>query len=313
MHTRRVISISINECINIFEHELEIRGKSIEDINLLIKEALYRSGLFRIFEDRIEFRHLLLQEFFAGRGIPSSEIIPALIKNQWWQRAIIFYFGENPGDSKSLELIAETVTTINPQERFQSAVTVGLSIQACYLVEMVRKIELLKWVLEKLSVSKTELLPQNLGKIQKYPLTKFALYYLFGRDAVAVDVLEIEDNVPRIIQELHSKEKSEEEKEAIVFWVMVGLIERGDLERAEEMIDSFDPKDVRLLLGLHLGCFFVENLKISTKGQRDTAKRICNKISPRIGRLRSQLLDELKSELLEIRRDKVKAIDVKSA
>jgi len=102
---------------------------------LLIKEALYRSGLFRIFEDRIEFRHLLLQEFFAGRGIASSEIIPTLIKDQWWQRAIIFYFGENPGDSKSLELIAETVTTINPQERFQSAVTVGLSIQACYLYE----------------------------------------------------------------------------------------------------------------------------------------------------------------------------------
>jgi len=305
MHTGKIISISINECINIFKHELEIRGKTIEDINSLIKEILYRSGLFRIFEHRIEFRHLLLQEFFAGRGIPSPAIIPTLIKDQWWQRAIIFYFGENPGDNKSLELTAQTVATINPQERFQSAVTVGLSTQACYLVEMVKKIELLKWVLERLSASKTELLPQDLRKTQEHPLTKFVLYYLFGRDAVAVDVLETEGNVSRIIQELHSKEKSEEEKEAIVFWVMVGLIERGDLEKAERMIESFDPRDVRLLLALHLGCFFVENLRISTKDQRDTAKRICNKISPRIGRLRSQLLDELTSELLEIRRDKV--------
>jgi len=38
----------------------------------------------------------------------------------------------------------------------------------------------------------------------------------FGRDAVVVDVLESEGNVSRIIQKLHSKEKSEEEKEAIV-------------------------------------------------------------------------------------------------
>ena len=94
---------------------------------------------------------------------------------------------------------------------------------------------------------------------------------------------------------------------------MVGLIERGDLESPKRMINSFNPKDIRLLLALHLGCFFVEKLRISTRDQRDTARRICNKISPKISRLRSQLLDEFTSELLEIRRDKVKAIDAKSA
>jgi len=94
---------------------------------------------------------------------------------------------------------------------------------------------------------------------------------------------------------------------------MVGLIERGDLESAKRMINSFNPKDIRLLLALHLGYFFVEKLRISTRDQRDTARRICNKISPKISRLRSQLLDEFTSELLEIRRDKVKAIDAKSA
>lgn len=311
MHTRRIVSIPIKDCIEIFKHELEIRGKTTEDINLLINETLYRSGLFRIFEDRIEFRHLLLQEFFAGRGIPSREIIPTLIKAQWWQRAIIFYFGENAGDSKSLELVVETITTINPQERFQVAVTIGLSIQACYLVEMVKKIDLLKWVLEKLSASKAELLPENLGKIQEYPLTKFILYYLFGRDAVAVDVLEDENNVSQVIRDLHSKEKSEIEKETIVFWTIVGLIERGKLEEAEKMINNFTPKDTRLFLALHLGCFFVENLRISTIDQKDTARRICEKISPKVYKLRSQLLDEFKSELLEIRKDEVKAIDTK--
>jgi len=308
MHSKGTVSLSINECIEIFKHELEIRGQKAEDIESLVNEILYRSGLFRILEDKIEFRHLLLQEFFAGRGISSADLIPMLIKDQWWQRAIIFYFGENPADSKSLENIIDNISTTTPQEKFQVAVTVGLSMQACYLVEMTKKIDLLKWVLEKLSIAKKDLLSAEVGQIRKYPLTSFILYYLFGRDAVAVDVLENENNVLRIIEDLRSKNKDKEEEEATIFWLIVGLIERGNLKGAEQLIESFTPKDIRLLLALHLGCFYVENLRIATQPQRDIANRICSKIAPKISHLRSQLLTEFTSELLEMQRGEIKAI-----
>ena len=83
--------IKTDECKKFFAHELAIRGQRPEDIENLINEIIHRSGLFRCIDGRIEFRHLLLQEFFAGRGISNPTEVVELIKEQWWQRSIIFY------------------------------------------------------------------------------------------------------------------------------------------------------------------------------------------------------------------------------
>lgn len=304
MHQRKVTQISEAETVSIFTQELEKRGKKEHDIKRLIHEIIDRSGLFRHVEDKIEFRHLLLQEFFAGRGIPSPDIIPLIIKDPWWRRAIIFYFGEKPDDVTTLEKILSDVRTVNSYEQFQTTVTVGLSLQACYLVETVKKLELLKWVILNLAlIDEKSLLDEVMAK--KFPLLFFIHYYMFGKDSVASDILT--ENKQAILDELIAKNKDSEER--IKFWTIVGLIESGSLDEAEKEIKKFNPEDKQLLLALHLGCFLIESLKIYTEDDQKTAKRICDHLSPSINDLRMKVINEFTSELLEVRNDKIKAIE----
>ena len=86
------------------------------------------------------------------------------------------------------------------------------------------------------------------------------------------------------------------------------MIESGCLKSASELVHKFNPKDKRLLLAIHLGCFYIENLRISTKEEQLIAKNIINHIAPQIKDMRLALIDEFKTELLEIQQNKVKAI-----
>lgn len=147
MHKKGIVSISEKSCVDFFAHELETRGQRLGDITVLINETLHRSGLFRCNEGTVEFRHLLLQEFFAGRGIQNPAEVVELIKEQWWQRAIIFYFGENPGDSSTLQKAITDLNTTDVNERFIAIVTFGLATQACYLIKVDRKLSFLRWVI----------------------------------------------------------------------------------------------------------------------------------------------------------------------
>ena len=309
MHIRNAIGIKEEECIKIMKEELKARNIKNTNIDQLINESLRRSGLFKFIDDMVEFRHLLLQEFFAGRGIPSVELIPNYIKNQWWQRAIVFYFGENPKDIETIEKTTRALKIIGPQEQFQVAITVGLSIQACYLVETIKKIDLFKWVLQGLSLIKPDLVGEIIIQDKQYPLTKFIAFYLFSRDAVACDF--IEEYHQKIINDFKNNTIFKSQIEMIEFWIIVSLIECGYLEIAEKLIKKFHPKDNRLLLALHLGCFYVKHTKISSKENCKIAERICNKLTPNLKILRLQLIDEFKSELLEIQKDKIKALNKK--
>src|SRR3989339_113689 len=306
MHRRRITSITDQECKSLFIQELEIIGKKEEEIDLLIEESIYRSGLFRHIDNKIEFRHLLLQEYFAGRGIVSPEVISELIIDQWWQRALIFYFGEHPDDkSKILDKSISELTTLKPNEVFQAAVTVGLSLQACYLLTLVKRLEIYKWVVRGLSAVK-DTFDINDKTVRQFPITTFILYYLFGRDAVAGDLLE--NKGAEIIKEIIGEDLYAERRDIVEFWIICGLIESGCLKSASELVHKFNPKDKRLLLAIHLGCFYIENLRISTKEEQLIAKNIINHIAPQIKDMRLALIDEFKTELLEIQQNKVKAI-----
>lgn len=74
LHNSKVTSISRIEAEAIAKNELKKRGHdaNVED---MLSEIFDRSGLFRIVGSEIEFKHHLLQEFFAGRGIESPEFI----------------------------------------------------------------------------------------------------------------------------------------------------------------------------------------------------------------------------------------------
>ncbi len=101
MHRERLTSIDLARFDQIVRTELETRGHKA-DTEQLRDEILNRSGLFRWNGDVIEFRHLMIQEFFAGRGIPTQSFLQSVITDYWWRRAIVFFFGEHPGSSEAL-------------------------------------------------------------------------------------------------------------------------------------------------------------------------------------------------------------------
>lgn len=304
MHQRRVISISKTECFEIFQREMVNIGRKKDEIDQVIDETIYRSGLFRIFDTTIEFRHMLLQEFFAGRSL-SIETILQVITEPWWQKSLIFYFGQNPGDCKTLEMIEKSLITKSTQDQFFAAVTMGLSLQACYLVPVIKKVDLLKWVIEGLCLV-CDGVTTNKTANHPFPLHEFIMYYFFGRDSVACDLLEA--NYDTLLKQLSESPNLKGKEDVSVFWVIVGLIESGHVEIAEKVLKAFNPVDQRLLLALHLGCFFHSNLRITTHEQKIITSRMCEAIAPKIKIIRQQLVSEFKTELLEVQQGKLKAL-----
>jgi energy-coupling factor transporter ATP-binding protein EcfA2 len=305
MHRRRITSIPLDEFSSLIQDELSKRGQKA-NIAQLLEETLYRSGLFRIISDSVEFRHLMLQEFFAGRGIPSKDTIEALILDEWWQRPIVFYFGENPGDNKSLDDVLLSLSSKRIEETYVAGLTLGLAIQACYLVETKNKVGVYIWVVEHIARAKDEFL-YSVDAEGRYPISRFAFYYLVGRDSVACSVLE--DNDREIVRALTSGKQSQDEKELKTFWIIVGLLECGLMLRAEQMIKAFRPKDARLLLAIHLGCFITAKLRVVSKEQRKIAERISESLGDSVRLYRTQILREFKSELLEVRKGQIKALE----
>lgn len=96
-----------------------------------------------------------------------------------------------------------------------------------------------------------------------------------------------------------------------MFWLIVGLIESGSLVKADQFLRNFHPSDNKLFLAIHLGCYLITHLRITTKEQKEIASRISDKLAGRIIRLREQLVSELKTELLEMRQGKICAIEDK--
>jgi hypothetical protein len=145
---------------------------------------------------------------------------------------------------------------------------------------------------------------------EKVPLTTFVFYYLFGRDSVALSVLE--SRAQEILDRWDDAELSQDAKDIRAFWVISGLIECGAILDVESVLRKFKPSDPRLLLGIHLGCYLTQNVRVTTREQRESAKRICDGLAGRIGHLRTQLLEEMKTELLEVRQGAVKTLPARS-
>lgn len=304
MHRRRIVELQITEMELLIAQELSRRGHEAVAHDLC-DEIINRSSLFRKVDDRLEFRHHLLQEFFAGRGIPSVDFLDSVISDDWWRRAIVFYFGENPSDGKSLEASRQAVLPRPIEERFKAALTIGLAIQACYLVEVDSRIGALQWVLETLAVSRGPFL-KDMSKGGRRRIMALLWYYLAGREAVGSQVLSrSRDTVWRAICE---GELAGSEKEGAKFWVIVGLIEAGCIEEAEVMINDFKTEDTSLMLAIHLGCFQLRELRATAVKDKEIANRIMEKLGAGIQGARRELLKEFETELVEIRKGRVERI-----
>lgn len=308
MHKRKVTQVTDTELKAMIETELAARGHK-QDSAKIVEELVHRSGLLSSSGSVIQFRHHLLQEFFAGRGIPSIEYLQTIIADDWWRRAIVFYFGDNAAKSSLLEEVIASQRSKSDQDNNGAALTIGLALQACYLAKTASKVRVLRWVIEALSkdgVRSRKVEDDSLPP----PLLSFILYYLIGRDSVACKF--IAENLVEITKPWLEEVPPEEEKNLRDFWLIVGMIESGELDKASTLIRKFRPIDSKLFLGLHLGCLLIQQHRVASNHQRQVAGRICGSLAGRIGSLRSQLINEIEGELLEVRRGQIKLIDNES-
>jgi energy-coupling factor transporter ATP-binding protein EcfA2 len=307
MHLARKTSISREECVEFFTTELESLGKKSAKIEVILDEILVRSNLFRVIDGKYEFRHLLLQEFFAGRGVPSHETLLSLLSDEWWRRAIIFYFGGKPQDSEGLLFLATTFQPTSSRDSFIAATTLGLAAQACYFVKVPEKRDIMKWVICTLADAHSASIAQANDEGISLPLHNFLFHYLVGRDSIASDVLIPTEPFEELWQNVGA-DRADLRK----FWTIAGLIENGEMETVKNLLKTYNPKGKELFLAIHLGCFMVERMRVMSPETKKLARRIYIDISKHTMDLRKQLLKELKSELLELRQGRIVAIEDKS-
>ena len=301
MHKEQLTSIPLESLKSVLREELEKRGQEAQT-DILVDEIVQRSGFFRILGDQIEFRHLMLQEFFAGRGLRAGEI-ELLIEDSWWQRCIVFYFGENPDQQEVLENVTKSLEELEGMPLMQAALTLGLALQACYLLTLDEKTILYSDVIEAMGRA-TKFLYARKIEAQRLPMTEFISEYIIGRDSTPCNVLKGRgDEIFELLQQgqLDTREYTQ-------FWHIVGLMESGLLEEAFEHVKAFDPVDRRCLLSLHLGSILYEHTRVSTRSEKVVAQQIQRYLKPKVDVLRDALLKEFKSEILELRRGKIEAL-----
>jgi len=305
MHGAKQTSIDSAEFRKRIKDEMESQGISGEKSDELCDEIL-RSGLLRDVGSKLEFRHLLLQEFFAGRAIPDRFRLKELVPHEWWRRSVVFHFGDNPkNDSGLLELCANTAQQ-NSEEKFNLAVTIGLAAQACYFIKTISKVEIFKWVIENLAENTI----QCIGKLkdEKYPMHTFLFMYLMARDSVAADCMKlIEEFSP-----LWKDSSDPEVAEARQFWHLVGLMESGNLGEDYASVADFSPKHLEMILALQVGAFMIEHVRTSDSSSRQLASQLSRELAPKIAPLRAKFLAEFKSHILEIRAGRIVEIESSS-
>jgi hypothetical protein len=137
------------------------------------------------------------------------------------------------------------------------------------------------------------------------PVMDTLFYYLFARDAVACKAIR------GVAEQVFGGQQKTSDPQAEVqqLWCLTGLIESGDLQQAEEYLKHYKPSDLRLLLCLRLGCYYVWKLRIASPEQKKIAEKLSERIAPRVDQLRKKLLSEVKGFLLEVRADEVRAVD----
>lgn len=308
MHRRQETNVPLSEFLLVLEQELTSRGHEA-DIKQLSEEILNHSGFFRLFGDRVEFRHHLLQEFFAGRGIPNFGFLESVISEEWWQRAIVFYFGENPGDADSFYSLMAACERRRVLERYSAALTVGLALQACYLMPTIDKAKIFPWVVATISDAK-ELFFRIVDHRNRRPLTRFAAYYLTARDSIASRI--VVDHIAEIEERLLSGDLTDDQRDIRGFWLIIGLLECGALERARQRLRDFKPADPRLLLAIHMGSFLIQHHRVVDASEKKIAREICDSLGDVVRDLRNQLFHEFKSEMLELRKGVIAPLAIPS-
>lgn len=248
--------------------------------------------------------HLLVQEFFAGRAITSQQFLGEVVSDSWWTKAIVFYFGENPGDSHGLAALRNGLKCVIGADEFQAAIAVGLAAQACYLMKSIDKVEAVRWVVDTMSSCKEPVLAQLTNEFPDMEVVPLLHYYFYGRDAVAAKIIA---DVTSVVQEESRIQNVISEEQ--IFWCIAGLIEARKLDEAYACLKSFNPQDIRLLLALQVGALAVQHIHVTDKETKHKAQEISTYLDRKVGFMHEQVIKEIKSLLLEVRQGELRAID----
>jgi len=305
MHKMKKTQYPLYDCKSIFSSTLTQTGHQA-DLEILFDEIVYRSGLLNIDCDMVSFRHTLLQEFFAGRAIPSLDFFQSVVTDDWWKHPMLFYFGENPAKhSEIIQLIAK-VESLAGYDLFRAASAIGLAIQACYLSKVTDKISSMDWVISKLSESQKGFIEKLITQTPKLPTIAFLHYYFCAKDSTACEA--IKSHYESSINELINKETRDDSEDGRLFWYIASLIEIGDFDTLINAIKKFKPTDCRYLMAIHIACFIFAHLKTSSKDDKKSALAICSYLNPKIAYLREEVIKEMKTMLLEYKQGDIKAL-----
>ena len=313
MHSERKTQISRHDFQKIGVEILEERGREVE-APILLEEILNRSSLFRQSDEIIEFRHHLIQEFFAGRGIPDSDFLPKVLSDDWWRKAVVFYFGERPTSLNEMTELIMSVHATDPSERFEIAATIGLALQAVYLGDAEQKLDIWKWVADTFTCELGDYIDSSVD-YKRYPVLNFLACYLFSRDSVALALLPNRlSSIKAWLEESEDLLPSDLKHEGRLFWLITALLEVGSVSAAQPYVDRLRArtKDDRLLLAIHCGSALAEKVRYLGDAEQEQAREIQSKLRRRISPLGAELLNEIGTQLLEMRRGEIFAIDAES-
>jgi len=311
MHEKRVCQFTIAEMREVLQRELTDRGLPF-DLDTLYAELVVSSGLMREYEGEVFFRHHMLQEFFAGRGIPSAELLARYATDLWWSKALVFYFGQDADNHAGLAALMQGVDRIHGADCYQAAIVVGLACQACYLMKKEHRVATMTWVVARLAGERDSVIEKLKQFAKDGSLLPFVWYYIYGRDAVATKA--ISDVTDAVLARYAAADEAEKDRlETEVFWCAAGLIESHLLKKAQEVVKSYRPTDCRHLLALHLGSYCVERLHFTEAGERKIAAAISAKLDPLIDYMRPDFIKEVKGFLLELRDGQVAVVDESEA
>lgn len=307
MHRAHQSTVPLSECRNFIQNELRRLGHE-SDFETLFDELLHRSGLLRVTEtDRVQFRHFLIQEYFAGRGIEQRELIREFSADDWWRNAIIFYFGDNPKGAIDITRLILSEANLDVSAQFNQAVTAGLAVQACYLSDLSSRLGCVSEVVNRLARSFDERTRSLTSLDPKYPVAAFIDGVLRAKEAVGTTLMQ------RLSQERVGGESGigvlrheiDEDREV---WVIIGLIESGSVELALERVRTFKPKNRRLLLGVYVSATYAAYRRIASGSSKTAAKQIVEELQGKVEDHIAALWSELKSVVFELQQGQVKSL-----
>jgi GTPase SAR1 family protein len=265
MHEGRRSSVSLEQFRQWILDELQSRGYQEQSADLY-SEIIERSGLFKIEDDKIEFKHQILQEYFTGISIPNSAHTFREADDPWWTNSIVFYYGTNPGSVNELRTLAENLENTADSVPLAAVSALGLSLQACYIAHLDDKCAIYMQLLSLLVEAR--IAPRELRSLMlDTPMLLVTTLVLFLREASALSALRLfADDIFQGIETRYSDDS--ERRNYAVFWFIVGLLESGHFELAKQYLERSKLKGTPEWFGVFLDSAVLASTRIISEPNR---------------------------------------------